>query len=81
MALTFKPVDHMPGNAAGESKDLFAAFIESGNRYGIVEGATNKDRQRLQSATQSFNRGRTDATVKVRARGDETYLERFDVTE
>jgi len=81
MALSFKPVEHMPGNAAGESKELFADFLADGAKYAIVEGATNKDRQRLQSATTSFNRGRTDATVKVRARGDETYLERNDIQE
>jgi hypothetical protein len=81
MALTFKPVEHMPGSAAGESKDLFVAFLEAGIEYAVVEGATNKDRSRLQSASTTFNRNRTDATVKVRARGDQTYLQRVPVTQ
>jgi hypothetical protein len=79
MALSFKPVDHMPGNAAGESKDLFKAFVDSGAKYAMVEGATNKDRARLQSATTTFNRN-SPVHVRVRARGDETYLERIEPT-
>ena len=81
MALSFKPVEHMPGSAAGESKDLFVAFLEADIEFAVVEGATNKDRARLQSASASFNRNRTDAIVKVRARGDQTYLQRVEVTE
>lgn len=80
MALSFKPVEHLPGNAAGESKDLFDAFIASGARYAQVEGATNKDRTRLSSASQTFNRN-SDVHIKVRARGDETYLERVEDSE
>jgi hypothetical protein len=79
MALSFKPVDTMPGSQAHESRDLFTAFLASGARFGQVEGATAKDRSRLASAAQSFNRKQSgEATVKVRARGEDTYLERVE---
>lgn len=77
MALSFRPVDHLPGNAAGESRELFASFLESGARFALVEGATNKDRQRLQSAAQTWNRNSANK-LKVRARGEDTYLERVE---
>lgn len=79
MALSFRPVDTMPGSQAHESRDLFVAFLESGSRYAQLEDATTKDRSRLSSAAQSFNRKQGDGpTVKVRARGEDTYLERVE---
>lgn len=79
MALSFKPVDTMPGSQAHESRDLFTAFLDNGARFAEVQGATAKDRSRLASAAQSFNRKRDgQSTVKVRARGEATYLERID---
>ncbi len=77
MALSFKPVDSMPGSQAHESRDLFAQFIASGARFAQVDGATVKDRNRLASASASFNRN-SDVKVKVRARGEDTYLERVE---
>lgn len=79
MALSFKPVDTMPGSQAHESRDLFAQFLASNARFAQVQGATAKDRSRLNSASQSFNRT-SDVKVKVRARGEDTYLERVEPT-
>lgn len=79
MALSFKPVDSMPGSQAHESRDLFTAFLASGARFAEVTGADPKDRSRLASASQSFNRKQEGGpTVKVRARGEATYLERVE---
>lgn len=79
MALSFKPVDVMPGSQAHETRDLFAQFVANGARFAQVEGATAKDRSRLASASVTFNRG-SDVHVKVRARGEDTYLERVEPT-
>lgn len=83
MTLSFKPVDTIPGNTANESRELFAEFIESGARFALLEGATEKDRSRLASASATFNRqqGSNGARVKVRARGNDTYLERVETTQ
>ena len=75
MAITLKPVDEIPGNRTGESRELFEEFLASGAQYAQLQGVTAKDRSRLQSATQGFNRGRAEQ-VRVRSRGDDCYLER-----